>query len=38
VTFWRVAEVDRGVKAGVEAVDVAEFGGWEGSHGRLLLL
>jgi hypothetical protein len=36
VTFWGVAEVDGGVELGVEAVDVAELGGWEGGHGRLL--
>jgi len=32
-----VAEVDGGVDVGVEAIDVAEFGGWEGGHGRLLV-
>jgi hypothetical protein len=26
VTFWRVADVDRGVKVDVEAVNVAKFG------------
>src|SRR5204862_1963200 len=36
VTLWGVAEVDGGVELGVEAVDVPEFGGWEGGHGRLL--
>jgi GMC oxidoreductase len=36
VALWGVAEVDQGVELGVEAVDVAEFGGWEGGHGRLL--
>src|SRR4051812_38789336 len=36
VTLWGVAEVDWGVELGVEAVDVAEFGGWESGHGPLL--
>jgi hypothetical protein len=26
VTFWRLAKVDQGVEAGVDAVDVAKFG------------
>jgi hypothetical protein len=37
VALWCVAEVDGSVEVGVEAVDVAEFGGREGGHGRLLV-